>query len=144
MDGKMRIAGPATRIRIRYSDVDRMGLLYHVNYLEYFEVGRSDWIRWFWKPYKEIEDAGYALVAIEVFIKYLSPGCYDEEIDIVVTAVEWGHSRLIFEYAMTRVYDGKLLCEGRTAHCFIDSIGKPKKMPEQLRELLNRFPNISS
>ena len=121
-----------------------MGLLYHVNYLEYFEVGRSDWIRWFWKPYKEIEDAGFALVVIEASIKFIAPGRYDDEIDLVVTAMEWGHSRLIFEYKMTHATDGHLICKGRTAHCFIDNIGKPIKMPDPLRELLNRYPHINS
>lgn len=142
MDRKL-IEGPPSHFRVRYSDVDRMGLLYHVNYLEYFEVGRSDWIRWFWKPYKEIEDAGCLLVVIEAAIKFISPGHYDDEIKLVVKAVEWGHSRLIFEYRMTRAEDNSLICEGRTAHCFIDKSGKPVKMPDELRELLNRFVNIN-
>ncbi len=131
------IAGPPSIIRVRYSDVDRMGFLYHVNYLEYFEVGRSDWIRWFWKPYLEIENAGFAIVAIEANIKFISPGGYDDQISVDVTAVEWGKSRLIFEYRLTRISDQKLLCEGRTTHCFIDTTGKPTKMPDEFRELLN-------
>jgi acyl-CoA thioester hydrolase len=142
VDGKI-ISGPNSRIRVRYSDVDRMGLLYHVNYLEYFEIGRSDWIRWFWKPYKEIEDAGFALVVIEASIKFISPGRYDDEIDLVVSATDWGHSRLIFDYKMTDATDGHLLCEGRTAHCFIDKNAKPIKMPDALRELLNRYPHLN-
>ncbi len=135
------IEGPPSIIRVRYSDVDRMGLLYHVNYLEYFEVGRSDWIRWFWKPYLEIEDAGYALVVIEASIKFIAAGHYDDEISLIVRATEWGRSRLVFEYVMTRQKDNSILCEGRTAHCFIDKTGKPTKMPEELREQFNRHPH---
>jgi len=137
------IPGPPSSIRIRYSEVDRMGLLYHVNYLEYFEVARSDWIRWLWKPYREIEDEGFALVVIEANIKFISPGKYDDLIEIVVSASEWGRSRLIFEYTMKRASDGRKLAEGKTAHCFIDKFGKPIAMPDKLRELLTGHPHIN-
>ncbi len=133
------IEGPPSIIRVRYSDVDRMGFLYHVNYLEYFEVGRSDWIRWLWRPYLQIEDAGYALVMVEAFIKFIAPGRYDDEINLIVRATEWGRSKMVFEYTMTRRNDSTLLCEGRTAHCFIDAAGKPTKMPDGLREQLSRY-----
>lgn len=125
-----------TRIRVRYSDVDRMGLLYHVNYLEYFEVGRSDWIRRLWKPYKEIEDAGFALVVIEAHLRFIRPGKYDDELELYVAPTEWGNSRIRFGYRLIRAADGDILCEGWTSHCFISSEGKPVRMPEELHRRL--------
>lgn len=138
MDRKVIEAPPVT-FRIRYSDVDRMGFLYHVNYLEYFEVGRSEWIRWFWKPYIEIEDAGFALVVIEASLRFVTPGKYDDFIEVAVRATDWGRSRIVFEYAITRPADNALLCDGRTAHCFINKTGKPIKMPDGLREQFQSY-----
>jgi len=128
---------PPTRLRVRYSDVDRMGLLYHVNYLEFFEHARSDWIRAFWKPYKEIEDAGMALVVIEAHLHYLKSGKYDDELEVHAKLTDWGRSRFRFEYVINRVGDIEPLCTGWTAHCFIGRDGKPTKMPEELRAKLS-------
>lgn len=120
-----------TVIRVKYSDVDRMGLLYHVNYLEYFEVARSDFIRRFWKPYKEIEDSGLALVVIEAELHYLKSGKYDDLLNVYAEPFSWGRSRFEMRYRIER--DGELLCTGRTAHCFIDKKGVPTRMPDELR-----------
>jgi acyl-CoA thioester hydrolase len=115
-----------------------MGFLYHVNYLEYFEIARSDWIRAFWKSYREIEDEGFALVVIEASLAYFHPARYDEILNVQASLTEWGRSRLVFEYQITRADDNLLLCTGRTAHCFIEKNGKPTRMPEPLRELLDK------
>lgn len=136
--GREVIALPPTLIRVRYSDVDRMGLLYHVNYLEYFEVARADWIRSFWRPYKEIEDGGLALVVMEAHISYLSPARYDDELSVSAELSRWGRSRLAFDYRIVRHNEAKTLCTGRTAHCFIDREGKPARIPDDLRRRLEQ------
>ncbi len=128
---------PPTFIRVRYSDVDRTGFLYHVNYLEYFEVARSDWIRRFWRPYKEIEDAGYALVVIEARLKYLKPARYDDELEVHADLAGWGRSRIEFNYRIQLRGGDVLICTGQTTHCFIDRSGTPTGMPGELRALLD-------
>ena len=135
--GRKVVSSDPTQIRVRYSDVDRMGLLYHVNYLEYFEVARSDWIRRFWQPYKEIEDSGLSLVVIEANIRYIRSARYDDELEAYVDVTDWGRSRLVFEYRIYQKGDPQLICSGRTSHCFIGRNGIPTKMPEELRALLN-------
>ena len=96
-----RVNGTASiSVRVRYSEVDRMGLLYHVNYLEYFELARSDWMRRFWHPYKEIEDEGYSLVVLEAYIKFIHSAYYDDILKIEATISDWGHSRIKFDYTI--------------------------------------------
>jgi acyl-CoA thioester hydrolase len=126
----------ATSVQVRYSEVDRMGLLYHVNYLEYFELARSDWVREFWRPYKEIEDAGYALVVTEAHLKYHRSALYDDMLRVEVVPVQWGNSRIKFEYAIYREGETEPLCTGSTSHCFIDRNGKATRMPPDLRARL--------
>ncbi|MDP8238502.1 MAG: thioesterase family protein [Candidatus Hatepunaea meridiana] len=125
-----------TTVRVRYSEVDRMGFLYHVNYLEYFELARSDWVRNFWRPYKEIEDEGYSLVVIEVSLKYHRSAFYDDVLKIKTRPTDWGHSRITFEYAIYRKGETDPLCTGRTSHCFVGKDGKVTRMPEGLKETL--------
>lgn len=119
-----------------------MGLLYHVAYLEYFEVARSDWIRQIWKSYREIEDEGYALVVIEAELKYLKPAQYDQLLQVELDVPDWGRSSIVFTYAIRGKDDGELKCTGRTAHCFISTDGKPVRMPGKFQELLQKlFPS---
>ena len=126
-------------MRVRYSEADRMGLLYHVTYLEYFELARSDWVRSFYRPYIEIEDEGYALVVIEASLHYHSPAYYDDELIVEIKPCEWGHSRLAFEYAIFRKGKAPPLCTGRTSHCFIDRDGNVTSMPVELKKKLDEM-----
>ncbi len=123
-------------VRVRYSEVDRMGLLYHVNYLEYFELARSEWIRRFWKPYRRIEDEGLMLVVVEAHLRFHRPAYYDELLEIEARLEDWGRSRLTFAYRIFRTGDDKPLCTGRTGHCFVTGKGELCRIPERLRELL--------
>ena len=134
----------ATTVRVRYSEVDRMGLLYHVNYLEYFELARSDWVRNYWKPYKEIEDGGYTLVVVEARLHYHKPAYYDDLLYIITRPTDWGSSRIRFEYSIYRDDEDKPLCSGSTSHCFIDSDGKVARIPDDLKEKLNSLDSTSN
>ena len=131
-----------TTVRIRYSEVDRMGLLYHVNYLEYFELARSDWVRNYWKPYKEIEDSGYTLVVIEARLNYHKPAYYDDLLNIIIRPTDWGSSRITFEYTINRDDEDEPLCRGSTSHCFIDRDGKVARIPEELKEKLDSIDSL--
>lgn len=129
----------STSVRVRYSEVDRMGLLYHVVYLEYFELARAEWVRHFYKPYLEIENDGYALVVIEASLNYHGPAYYDDELVVETQPCDWGNSRLAFEYAIYRKGESSPLCTGRTSHCFIDKKGNVTRMPDDLRKKLEAF-----
>ena len=128
--------GHSTSVRVRYSEVDRMGLLYHVTYLEYFELARSSWVRDIWKPYKEIEDEGYCLVVIEARLSYHRSAYYDDELVVEIQPSDWGHNRITFEYTIYRRDDPDPLCTGSTVHCFIGKQGKLTRMPEELKRKL--------
>jgi acyl-CoA thioester hydrolase len=133
------IKPPPTKIQVRYSQVDQMGFLYHVHYYEYFEWARSDWIRNFWKPYKDIEDDGYALVVIEAHLRYHKPAYYDDTLLVEMKIVEYGNSRATFEYTVTREGEDNPLCTGQTSHCFINKKGKPTRMPKELHLRLEQL-----
>ena len=68
----------ALRLRVRYSEVDRMGYLWHGHYLALFEEARTDWLRARGLTYRALEDAGILLVVAETGVRYLKPGGYDD------------------------------------------------------------------
>ncbi len=127
----------SVQVRVRYSETDRMGYVYHVNYLEYFELARAEWVRMFWKPYRQIEDDGYMLVVIDAHINYHRPVFYDEIIEVEAELKEWGRSRLVFEYRILKPDSDETVCTGTTGHCFVTSDGKPCRMPDELNQLLD-------
>ena len=71
-----------TRVRVRYADTDQMGVVYYANYLVWFEVGRTEWLRDGGWSYREMEEDGVALPVIEAHCEYRQPARYDDEIEI--------------------------------------------------------------
>ena len=72
-----------TRLRVRYAETDRMGVVYYANYLVWFEVGRTEWLRQAGWSYSDMErDAGVLLPVIEVQCEYRQPARYDDEVDV--------------------------------------------------------------
>ena len=125
-----------TRLRVRYADTDRMGVVYYANYLVWFEVGRTEWLRETGWTYRDMESDGLALPVIEAHCEYRQPARYDDEIEITTRATLLSPVRLRFDYEITRVADDTLSAAGHTIHAAIDHAGKPCRMPARVREIL--------
>ena len=131
-------------LRVRYADTDRMGVVYHANYFIYFEACRSDLIRNLWKPYSEIEKDGYLLLVIQTYCRYRKGAQYDDILTVCGRITEFTGTRIRFEYQIFQEDEDVILVEGFTEHCFTGKNGKPRRMPEELREILIRSSNNSS
>lgn len=129
------IAWHETIIRIRYKDTDRMGVVYYGNYLTFFEVARSKFMRDLGIPYSRLENQGYLLVVIEAAAKYHANVGYDASVIIKSAVTELRKVRLRFDY---RVYDrrGRLLVSGHTVHACLDTQQKPTRIPGELTNLI--------
>ena len=125
-----------TRLRVRYADTDQMGVVYYSNYLVWFEVGRTEWLRQTGWSYREMEEDGVALPVIEAHCEYRQPLRYDDEVEIATRAVLVTPVRIRFEYEVTRAGDGTLAAHGHTVHAAVDAAGKPCRLPVRVRELL--------
>jgi acyl-CoA thioester hydrolase len=77
------------RVRVRYAETDQMGVVYHANYLVWFEVGRVEFIRQMGLDYKSMEKDENALIAVvEVSARYKAPARYDEELIVRTTMAD--------------------------------------------------------
>ena len=126
-----------TRVRVRYAETDRMGVVYYANYLVWFEVGRTEWLRHTGWSYSAMErDGGIQLPVIEAHCAYRQPARYDDEIDITARAALLTPVRVRFDYTLTRAADAALLAEGHTVHAAVDTTGRPCRLPERVRSAL--------
>lgn len=116
-----------TQVVVRYAETDMMGVVYHGNYLPWFEVGRTTLLKELGLPYRQLEADGYRLPVLEVTAKYLRPAVYDDIITIVTTMRERPLLRIRLEYEVRR--GEELLATGSTVHAFIDREGKPVRPP---------------
>jgi acyl-CoA thioester hydrolase len=119
---------------VRYSEVDRMGYLWHGHYLALFEEARTDWLRARGLSYKALEDEGTLLVVAETGVKYLRPGQFEDLVHVWCAAAEAGGATLRLEYEVWR--DRTRLATGWTLLASTDRRGRPCRLPEVLRAVV--------
>jgi len=122
-----------TTIRVRYSETDKMGVVYYANYWVWTEVGRTNLIRECGVRYKEVEDKGYILPVVYVVGKYIKPSYYDDEIIIQSALIETTLTRIRIGYRIFRNAEGnrELIFVGLTDLVFMSAeSGKVVKIPD--------------
>jgi len=126
-----------TTLRVRYADTDKMGIVYYAKYLEYFEVARTEMLRAFGLPYREIEAAGYELPVASASIKYYKGAKYDDEIEVAAEFTPSDSPRIEITYEVRDKITNDLLAEGETTLVFINmKSGRPSRPPEVWKQLL--------
>jgi acyl-CoA thioester hydrolase len=125
--------------RTLYVDTDRSQVVYHANYLRYFELGRASLMRDAAYPYREIEESGYAYPIIEVGVKYYTPLYYDDLMWIHTRPAALERVRVQFEYVITDERS-EIVCKGFTRHCAINGEGMPVEVDEKTVHLWKSFP----
>jgi acyl-CoA thioester hydrolase len=125
-----------SRVRVRYAETDQMGVVYHANYLVWFEVGRVDFIRGLGLDYRSMEqDEGALIAVVEATARYKAPARYDDEL-IVRTRLAGVRGSLVrFRYEIVRAADEVSLCEGETIHMVVGRDMKRRDMPQKYAEL---------
>jgi acyl-CoA thioester hydrolase len=124
-----------TKIRIRYKDTDQLGVVYHGNYLTFFEVGRAEFMRALGCPYSRLEGEGYSLVVIEAFAKYHGNVGYDAMVTVKAKISDISGARMRFDYEVLSD-KGNLLVSGYTLHGCINSKSKPSRIPSSVKALI--------
>ena len=126
-----------TRVRVRYAETDQMGVVYHANYLIWFEVGRVEYIRQLGLDYKSMErEEGCGIAVVDVSVRYKAPARYDDEL-IVQTRLIAARGVLIrFGYRIVRAEDGVVMCEGETVHVVVGRDMKKRTLPHKYSEML--------
>jgi acyl-CoA thioester hydrolase len=123
-----------TKLRVRYAETDKMGVVYYANYYIYFEVGRVEYMRERGVNYREmeLEDDSFIVVA-ESKCRYRRPARYDDPLRIRTCVLDAKRRTIHFGYEIVHDETGELLATGETIHVVCDSNGRPKALPEKYR-----------
>lgn len=130
-----------TQIRVEYHHTDQMGIVHHSNYIKFFEVARTEWLRAAGLTYAEMERRGVMMPIVDVQVKYRHPAYYDELITVRAEVQQMPMARITFNYEV-RGEDGRDIASGLTTLGFIDKESRrPLRAPQWLLEVLERELN---
>lgn len=129
-----------TSIRVRYQETDKMGVVYHSNYLVWFEIGRTEFFRKLGLEYRTMEE-DVLVPVVDVSCKYRAPAKYDDEIIIRTKVIEFNSVKIRFNYEIIRKIDKEILATGHTTHAFTNNefkIINLKKCNKMLFDRINK------
>jgi acyl-CoA thioester hydrolase len=123
-------------VRVRYSETDQMGVVYHGNYAQYFEMGRVEWLRNIGISYKWMEENGIMLPVVSLNMNYKKPARYDDLLIVKTIFKKQESVKIEFDYEIRNEKD-ELLTIANSTLVFVDmKTGRPVLPPEYILELL--------
>ncbi len=125
-----------TELRVRYAETDRMGVVYHANYLAWCEVGRTEYVRAAGMSYREMEEAGVGLAVIDAALRFHAPATYDDVVRVETRLADVRSRTVTFEYVITNAATGARLVTASTRLVSVDNGGATIAMPPRVRALL--------
>jgi acyl-CoA thioester hydrolase len=99
------------QVRVRYAETDQMGVVYHGNYAQYFEMGRVEWLRKLGVSYKWMEENGVMLPVVSLTMNYKKPARYDDLLTVKTILKNQTSVKIEFEYEINNE-SGELLTKG--------------------------------
>ena len=125
------------QVRVRYSETDQMGVVYHGNYLPYFEIGRVEWLRDKGVSYKWMEENGIALPIVSLTLNYKKSARYDELLTVKTKFKSQTSVKIEFDCEIWNEQNDLLT----TAHfmlVFLDmKTGRPMVPPDYIATILS-------
>lgn len=124
------------QFRVRYGETDQMGFAYYGNYAQYFEMGRTEWLRKLEITYKKMEENGIMLPVINLNVNYLKPAKYDDLLTLKTTLTKMPSAKLEFSYELYNE-ENELLTTANTSLVFVNmETNKPTRAPEYVLKKL--------
>ena len=128
---------------MRYAETDRMGVVYHGNYLIWCEIGRTEHIRNFGMSYREMEERGVALAVAEASIRYQKAARYDDAIRVETTLADVASRTVTFDYAILNADSQDRLATARTTLVSLDRASRVVAIPAEFRTVLRRAAGLA-
>lgn len=140
----MRVCTPIT---IRYGETDMMGIVYHANYLLYFEDARTAFLEAIGFPYSAIEEAGFISPVVSFSCDYGEPLRYGDVAVVRTRVVSSRPTKTVYAYEVFKqgqnLDTAKPCCTGRSTHCLVDATTfKPVSLKRSLPGLYARYAEV--
>lgn len=119
-------------VRVYYEDTDLSGIVYHANYLRWFERARSDLLRLLGIDQRAAAESGEGTYTVaELSIRYLAPARLDDAVTVATVAMELGAASVRLRQRAFR--ENELLAEASVRVGFISPDGRPRRQPSAWR-----------
>jgi len=128
-------------LRVNYSETDQMGVVYHANYLIWFDRARTELMRDTGLTYRELEQQGVYLAVSDVRVRYRAPARYDDLVRIRCWVRELASRRVTFGYAVEHAETGTLLATAETALISLTHDHTLMRMPAEVTARLAPVPD---
>ena len=126
-------------VRVRYAETDQMGVVYHGNYAQYFEMGRVEWLRNLGVSYKWMEENGVMLPVVSLNINFKKPARYDDLLRIKTILKSQTSVKIEFDYEIYNELN-QLLTTGYSMLVFVDmKTGRPILPPKYVSDKINEL-----
>ena len=122
----------SVEVRVRYGETDKMGIVYHANYLTWFEIARIELLDSIGCSYRSLEETDFFLPVLSCRVDFRRPAHFDDRLRIVVRIDESSSVRIKADYEVFR--DDDLLATGQTTHAFVSGEGKVVRPPASFLE----------
>lgn len=146
-------------IRVRYQETDQMGVVYHTNYLNWFEIGRTEFVRELGYPYAKLEQAGLLLPVTHAELEFRQPARYDDIIRIYIRVAELTPLRIQFDAELRRMDNdedlgergllatgtepaGELLVRGYTKHVWVNKEWRPVRVSKLIPDIYQKLEKM--
>lgn len=120
--------------KINYYETDKMGITHHSNYVRFMEEARIYFLEQIGCRYEKWEKDGIISPVIGIECDYKHPTTFGDEIRIEVAITEYKRIKLSVSYTMINLKNGKIVCKGKSHHCFVNTEGRPISLSRQYPE----------
>lgn len=122
------------QVRVRYAETDQMGVVYHGNYAQFFEMGRVEWLRNMGISYKSMEEEGIMLPVVSLTMNYKKSARYDDLLTVRTILKKLSSVKIEFNYEIYNE-ENELLTIGNSILVFVDmKTGRPTMAPKYVSE----------
>ncbi len=137
--------GPAVSctLAVRYAETDAQRVVYHGNYIVWFEVGRTTYCDRVGYPYARMEAEGILITVVDVRARYRRSARYGDVVTVVTRCTEMKSRGCAFTYEVL-LPDGSVAAEGETRHLFLDGSGRPRTVPAGIADAFRSFRDPSA
>ena len=139
-----------TNYRVPYKDTDRMGVVHHGNYINWFEIARTECMRHYGIAYSDVEKRGFLLPVLKVECDYKKSATFDEPVAIYTKIAEYSPIKLTFAYEARKISEadfatthnqivdepvGELITSGATKHMWVNQDFKSTRLQRSAPDL---------
>jgi len=137
----MKFIEDSTLVRVRFSESDAMGVVWHGNYLKYFEDGREELGRKFEMTYQDMYAKGFVVPIVNVNLSYKAPIQFGDEMEITTKLIYTQAAKIVHEYKVYNLSSQKLSCVGKTEQVFLKESSRSLELftPQFYADWLNKL-----